>query len=282
MARARRATRRSSIQRGFVHATHHPLDDASRQIVGDAQLAGLTSGDLFVQRARVACRLSRRQRQRPALRRRAARRALPGRRQWPRSRPRRSAPPCRARSTISASASPSPPDRPRRAALDAAPATIALEQGRVRLAGRWGDGLVIQSRLDSLDLSMLNAFSPGLGLGGRATGSLDFAQPPAAASRAPRRGSTSPASPAPASPSARRRSTSFSPAALRPEGGAGGAIIRRGGAIIGRAAGAAAAARARRRAPGRPGCSRRRSPAASAITARPTCRCPSPTCPATS
>ena len=58
-----------------------------------------------------------------------------------------------------------------------APATVALERGRIRLAGRWGDGLVIQSRLDSFDLSMLNAFSPGLGLGGQATGSLDFAQP---------------------------------------------------------------------------------------------------------
>ncbi|HYN46038.1 MAG TPA: hypothetical protein VES64_05050, partial [Allosphingosinicella sp.] len=54
-----------------------------------------------------------------------------------------------------------------------APVTVALERGRIRLAGRWGDGLIIQSRLDGFDLSMLNAFSPGLGLGGQATGSLD-------------------------------------------------------------------------------------------------------------
>ena len=119
----------------------------------------------------------------------------------------------------------------------------------------------------------LNAFSPGLGLGGRATGSLDFAaagrrQP----SRAPRRGSTSPASPAPASPCARRRSTWPWPAACGPKAAQLGAVIRRGGAVIGRVQarlqplGPAPAA-------GRRGCSPRRSPAASAITARPTCRC---------
>lgn len=58
-----------------------------------------------------------------------------------------------------------------------APVAIVLPQGQIRLAGRYGDGLVVQSRLDNVDLSILNAFSPKLGLGGRATGSLDFAQP---------------------------------------------------------------------------------------------------------
>ena len=47
----------------------------------------------------------------------------------------------------------------------------------MRLAGRFGNGLVVQTRLDNLDLSIVNAFSPGLGIGGRATGSLDFSQP---------------------------------------------------------------------------------------------------------
>ena len=55
------------------------------------------------------------------------------------------------------------------------PVTVNLQQqGRVRLAGRWGSGLTIQARLDELNLTVLNAFSPGLGIGGRATGSLDF------------------------------------------------------------------------------------------------------------
>jgi translocation and assembly module TamB len=49
--------------------------------------------------------------------------------------------------------------------------------GSVRVAGRYGQGLAVQARLDRLDLSALNAFLPNLGIAGRATGSLDFAQP---------------------------------------------------------------------------------------------------------
>ena len=56
------------------------------------------------------------------------------------------------------------------------PTKIDFGQGSIRLAGKYGDGLTVQSRLDSLDLAIANAFSPGLGLGGKATGSLDFAQ----------------------------------------------------------------------------------------------------------
>ena len=174
-------------------------------------------------------------------------------------------------------------DPPRRRRLAAgAGRRWRCERGRIRLAGRWGDGLVIQSRLDSFDLSMLNAFSPGLGLGGQATGSLDFAQPadgsfPRAEARLNIANFTR--------TGIAVRSTPVDIALagnLRPEGGALAAIIRRGGAIIGRVQarlqplGPGAPARGRR------GCSPRRSPAASATTARPTCRCPSPTCPATS
>jgi len=105
----------------------------------------------------------------------------------------------------------------------------------MRLAGRWGDGLVVQARLDSLDLSMLNAFSPGLGLGGRATGSLDFAQPsdssfPRAEARLNVAGFTRTGIAVRSSPV-----DLFIAGNLRPEGGAAGAIIRRGGTIIGRA-----------------------------------------------
>jgi translocation and assembly module TamB len=55
------------------------------------------------------------------------------------------------------------------------PTRIALDKGSARIAGSWGKGMTLQARLDSLDLSVLNAFVPGLGLGGLATGSVDFA-----------------------------------------------------------------------------------------------------------
>ena len=115
------------------------------------------------------------------------------------------------------------------------PATITFPQGRVRLAGRYGNGLVIQTRLDNLDLSIVNAFSPGLGIGGRASGSLDFAQPadgafPRAEARLNVTGFTRTGIAVRSSPV-----DLFIAGNLTPEGGAAGAIIRRGGAIIGRA-----------------------------------------------
>ena len=57
-----------------------------------------------------------------------------------------------------------------------APVQIDFDRGTARLAGSWGNGLVVQARVDKLDLSIANAFSPGLGIGGSATGSLDFRQ----------------------------------------------------------------------------------------------------------
>ncbi|MCP3730873.1 translocation/assembly module TamB domain-containing protein [Sphingomonas sp. MG17] len=57
------------------------------------------------------------------------------------------------------------------------PTRIDFSQGTARLAGVWGDGLTMQLRLDKLDLAVANALSPGLGLGGTATGALDFRQP---------------------------------------------------------------------------------------------------------
>ncbi len=115
------------------------------------------------------------------------------------------------------------------------PATINLDQGRVRLAGRFGNGLIIQARLDELNLSVLDAFSPGLGIGGRATGSLDFYEPadgafPRAEARLNVTGFTRTGIAVRSSPV-----DLFIAGRLTPEGGEGGAIIRRGGAIIGRA-----------------------------------------------
>ncbi|MGB7407532.1 MAG: translocation/assembly module TamB domain-containing protein [Pontixanthobacter sp.] len=56
------------------------------------------------------------------------------------------------------------------------PTRLDFGDGNIRVAGRFGDGLKLQSRLDTIDLAILNAFSPGLGIGGTATGSVDFLQ----------------------------------------------------------------------------------------------------------
>jgi len=56
------------------------------------------------------------------------------------------------------------------------PTKIEIGEGSLRLAGRYGEGLRVQSRLDELDVALVNAFVPGLGLTGAASGSLDFAQ----------------------------------------------------------------------------------------------------------
>ena len=56
------------------------------------------------------------------------------------------------------------------------PSRIDFAKGSVRLAGEYGRGTNLRARLDGFDLSVLNAVAPSLGLGGTATGSLDFAQ----------------------------------------------------------------------------------------------------------
>ncbi len=65
---------------------------------------------------------------------------------------------------------------PGRNGYELLPTRIDFGRGSVRLAGTYGPGLKIQSRLDALDLAIANAFMPDAGLGGRATGSLDFEQ----------------------------------------------------------------------------------------------------------
>jgi translocation and assembly module TamB len=116
------------------------------------------------------------------------------------------------------------------------PTQLVLPQGNVLLAGRYGSaGTVIQSRLRDFDLALLNAFSPGLGLSGKVTGSIDFAQ--AAGNAFPRA-------------DARLNVTGFSRAGiatrtppvdlallgtLRPEGASLNTVIRRGGNVVGRA-----------------------------------------------
>ncbi|WP_294339860.1 translocation/assembly module TamB domain-containing protein [uncultured Sphingomonas sp.] len=66
---------------------------------------------------------------------------------------------------------------PERGSYRLQPTRIDFDQGSLRLAGRYGNGIELQSRLDRMDLSIANAFVPGIGLGGQASGSLDFRQP---------------------------------------------------------------------------------------------------------
>ncbi len=115
-----------------------------------------------------------------------------------------------------------------------APVAIVVPQGQVRVAGRYGKTLELQSRFDNFDLAILNTFAAGAGVGGRATGSLDYVQAGSGVPRADLRIDI--------------RSFTRSGAAvvstpvdisalgtLRPEGGTLAALIKRGGASIGRA-----------------------------------------------
>ncbi|HEX8483506.1 MAG TPA: translocation/assembly module TamB domain-containing protein, partial [Allosphingosinicella sp.] len=117
-----------------------------------------------------------------------------------------------------------------------APTELVLPQGNVQLAGRYGaGGMVVQSRLNDFDISILNVFSPAMGVAGRASGSIDFAQVggdtfPRADARLTIAGFT------------RTGIAVRSPAVdlalagqLRPEGGNLAAVIRRGANVVGRA-----------------------------------------------
>ncbi|WP_327752452.1 translocation/assembly module TamB domain-containing protein [Sphingobium sp. SJ10-10] len=56
------------------------------------------------------------------------------------------------------------------------PATLVLPQGRVDLAGRFGQQTAMQARFKDFDLAIVNMATPGLGVSGKATGTLDFTQ----------------------------------------------------------------------------------------------------------
>lgn len=115
------------------------------------------------------------------------------------------------------------------------PVAIVVPQGQVRVAGRYGTGLEAQARFSNFDLAFLNTFAAGAGIGGRATGALDFVQASDAAfpradlrltiENFTRSGAATVSTPV----------NIAAQGALRPEGGSLAAIIRRGGAAIGRA-----------------------------------------------
>jgi translocation and assembly module TamB len=113
-----------------------------------------------------------------------------------------------------------------------APTTIAMPQGNVLLSGRYANGVTLAARFDDLDLSVLNAFAAGAGVGGRATGNLDFAQAGNSFPRADLRVRV-------ANFTRSGAAVVSSPVdiealgTLRPEGGDLRALIRRGGGAIG-------------------------------------------------
>ncbi|HEX8447082.1 MAG TPA: translocation/assembly module TamB domain-containing protein [Sphingomonas sp.] len=55
-----------------------------------------------------------------------------------------------------------------------APATLVLPQGQMVIEGSYGDLIRGRARLSNLDLSIVQAFAPGLGLGGKASGTVDY------------------------------------------------------------------------------------------------------------
>ena len=54
--------------------------------------------------------------------------------------------------------------------------TVSFGSGTARIAGSYGPGIKFQSRLENVDMGLVNAFMPGIGVGGRASGVLDFEQ----------------------------------------------------------------------------------------------------------
>ncbi len=66
---------------------------------------------------------------------------------------------------------------PRGSTYELLPTRLVLDRGSARVAGLYSSReLRVQSRIDRLDMAVIDALVPGLGIGGNATGSIDFAQ----------------------------------------------------------------------------------------------------------
>ncbi|HMN54928.1 MAG TPA: translocation/assembly module TamB domain-containing protein, partial [Sphingopyxis sp.] len=115
------------------------------------------------------------------------------------------------------------------------PTTIDLGRGSsARLAGRFGEGIMVQSRLDRENMAVVNAVYPGLGLGGRATGSVDFAQAnPDAFPRADARLAITDFTRTTAATVSQPVDINFA-GKLLSDGGEARAVIRKRGSVIGR------------------------------------------------
>jgi len=113
------------------------------------------------------------------------------------------------------------------------PTRIDFGQGSARIAGRYGNGVQAQLRLDRLDLTTFNAIG-NLGLGGSVTGSVDYAQAsdaafPTADARLTIRNFTRSGLAAVSEPV-----DVVTAARLTPAGGDLRALIRRGPTVVGR------------------------------------------------
>lgn len=124
--------------------------------------------------------------------------------------------------------------RRREGSYELLPSTIAVGGGTIRLAGMYGDRLEVQARMEDVDMAIANVLRPGLGLGGKASGSLDFAQAGAAAfprvdARLKLAGFTLTSAATVSQPVDVNLS-----ATLLPDGGEARAVFRQRGSVIGR------------------------------------------------
>ncbi|MEM7701961.1 MAG: translocation/assembly module TamB domain-containing protein [Pseudomonadota bacterium] len=114
------------------------------------------------------------------------------------------------------------------------PTKLVFTRGSMRLSARFGSGLELKTRLDELDLAILNRFVTGLGVGGRATGRIDFAQ--ASANAIPdvdAQFEIANFTRSTALTVSRPVNVSFA-GQMRDNGAVGRAVIRQGGDVIGR------------------------------------------------
>ena len=114
-----------------------------------------------------------------------------------------------------------------------APATMVIPQGRAILSGDYGRTSRLRATLDGIDLAIVEAFAPGLGLGGKVSGTIDAsmadsATPVVDANLAVASFTRTAAysSSAPVDVSTRSR--------LSGSGGEFDAVVRRGTAVVGR------------------------------------------------
>lgn len=123
---------------------------------------------------------------------------------------------------------------PKEGQYELLPTRLALGRGSATVAGVYGDKLKFQSRLESVSMSIANAFMPGLGVGGRASGSLDFEQAdPSAFPRADARLHLDNFTRTTAASISQPVDINFV-GKLLPDGGEARAVIRRRGTVIGR------------------------------------------------
>lgn len=114
------------------------------------------------------------------------------------------------------------------------PTTLIAPQGKATLSGRYGGNTMLAAKLEDIDIALVQAVLPGLGLGGRASGTIDYAAPA---------GRTVPTLRARIDIDRFTRTSAYIVSApvdiallgtLDASGGDMRALIRRGGAIVGR------------------------------------------------